>query len=107
LFREIYAASRSAYQMARDSYQVSADQQLVRDADTLRDTELAELLRQPSTRQVLHVGYGELVAPRQPSGNGQALLDDLRAVLLAAPERYAAGLDAHIGRHLQELRSAP
>ena len=110
LFREIYAASRSAYQMTRNSYQVSADQREIRDAATLRDSELIELLRQPATRQVLHVGYGELVSPQQPSSTrkpGQPLLDDLRAVLLEASERYAVGLDAHIGRHLQELRSAP
>jgi len=108
LFREIYETSRLAYKMARNSYQVSADQQHIRDAATLRDTELIDLLRQPATRQVLHVGYGELIAaPRQPANNRQPLLDDLRAVLLDAPERYAADLDAHIGRHLQELRSAP
>jgi tagaturonate epimerase len=107
LFREIYAASRSGYHMARNSYQVSAAQQHIRDAATLRDTQLAELLEHPATRQMLHVGYGELIGPRQTSGNRQFLLDDLRAVLLDAPERYAADLDAHIGRHLQELRSAP
>lgn len=106
LFREIYRASRSAYEMARSSYQVSADQQRLGDAATLRDSDLVELLQHPATRQVLHVGYGELVAPRQPRSNGQPLLADLRAVLLQAPERYAAHLDAHIGRHLEELRSA-
>lgn len=109
LFRDIYAASRSAYQMTRNSYQVSADQRQIRDAATLRDSELIELLRHPATRQVLHVGYGELVTPQEPSRTRkprQPLIDDLRAVLLDAPERYAAGLDAHIGRHLQGLRSA-
>ena len=105
LFREIYEASRSAYEIARSSYQVSADQQSLRDAATLQDRDLVELLEHPATRQVLHVGYGELVAPRQPRSNRQSLLDDLRAVLLQAPERYATGLDAHIGRHLRELRN--
>lgn len=107
LFREIYDASRSAYQMARSSYQVSANPQEVRDAAALRDTELIELLRQPATRQVLHVGYGELAAPRQSSSKHQPLIDDLRTVLLEAPERYAVALNVHIGRHLHELRNVP
>lgn len=105
LFREIYEASTSAYKAARNSYQVSADEQRFRDAATLRDRDLPELLLDPATRQVLHVGYGELVAPRRSRSGGQLLLADLRAVLLQAPERYAAALDEHIGHHLQELRS--
>jgi hypothetical protein len=72
----------------------------------MRDSDLIELLQDPATRQVLHVGYGELIAPRRSRTSGRPLLDELRAVLLQAPERYATLLDAHIGRHLQELRSA-
>jgi len=105
LFREICEVSQSAYQKARSSYHVSAEQQRFRDAATVADTDLAELLEDPATRQMLHVGYGELIAPRRSRTNGRPLLADLRAVLLQAPERYAAVLDAHIGRHLQELRS--
>lgn len=104
LFREIYDVSHAAYKLARNSYQVSADHNVALDPAGLRDDDLGGLLRDPDSRQVLHVGYGELIAPRQ-AHEARPLLDDLRGVLLQAPERYAEVLDNHIGRHLEPLRS--
>jgi hypothetical protein len=103
LFRDVFAASQSAYKLARRSYQVSADHHLARDPAGLREDELGELLRDPASRQVLHVGYGELISPRQSRG-GRSLLEELRAVLLANSRRYAEHLDEHMGRHLKPLR---
>jgi hypothetical protein len=104
LFREIYRASQIAYRVARASYQVSAEQEGATASQNLSDSDLALLLQDPSTRQVLHVGYGELIVPRQRRPD-HLLLDELRAVLLGEPERYASLLEAHIGRHLQPLRN--
>lgn len=103
LFRDIYEVSQSAYTMARASYHVSADDSRLPAAMELADNDLAQLLHDPTARQVLHVGYGELIAPRDDSA-GQTLLDDLRALLLRESERYAAALEHHIGRHLEPLR---
>lgn len=98
LLREIYRLSRDAYAAASQSYQVSATLDKVPDPDALADVDMAELVQAPSTRQILHVGYGaSLTAKARAGGPIDAAV---RAVLIENRDEYWQRLDRHLGRHL-------
>lgn len=92
-FREIYRISREAYVQARESYPVSADPAQLPEAPEVPETELAGLLTSVITRQVVHVGYGDVLAAGE-------LKATIRGLLTAHAGEYADRLQAHIGRHL-------
>lgn len=94
VFREIYTVSRNAYVNARESYPVSADPKDVPPAEAVADAHLPELLSSVGTRQVLHVGYGDVL--------GVSDLDQqIRQILAAEAGEYRDRLRRHIGRHLR------
>jgi hypothetical protein len=101
LFRRSYAASLDAYQRARNSYQVSADFATVPEPQQVSDGKLAELLTNPATRQILHVGYGAVL--RTPDGGPSELGTEIRAALGEYRADYTADLAGHLGRHLAPL----
>lgn len=93
VFREIYAVSRNAYVDARESYPVSADPKDVPPPEAVADAHLPELLSSIATRQVLHVGYGDVLAVSE-------LDRQIRQLLADNPGEYRDRLREHIGRHL-------
>ena len=102
LFRSIYRISRDAYAGTRASYQVSAALQDAPPPETVPDSDLAALLTNPGTRQILHVGYGAVLGNgigEHPTGPA------LRAVLETGAGRYSDLLEVHLGRHLELLRA--
>jgi len=99
LFRRIYAVSREAYRGTRASYQVSAQIDETPDASQLHADELGQLLSRRDTRQILHVGYGAVLA--QKIGAASSLADSLRSLLSSESPAYALALKDHLGRHLQ------
>ena len=104
LFREVYRTSLEAYRGARASYTVSADPDRAPRPDDLADDELVGLVTAPDTRQMLHVGYGAVLTELDSSG-APWLDRGLRALLHREADRYAGGLEAHLGRHLQPFAS--
>jgi hypothetical protein len=99
LFREIYDLSRDTYGVGRASYPVSADVASTRPSSELGDDALVDLLSDPDSRQILHVGYGEVLTSQDERGT-TVLADALRSLLGDEAALYASLLREHIGRHL-------
>jgi len=100
LFREIYAVSREAYRGARASYQVSAQIDNTPEPQGVPEQELASLVVNFDSRQILHVGYGAVLT--MLDGNGDKALDQgLRSVLEAHEIDFEEALEMHLGRHLK------
>lgn len=93
LFREIYAISRAAYVNSRESYPVSADPSRIPAPESVADADLPGLLEDFGARQVVHVGYGDVLAVPEVDRA-------LRALLAENADDYTARLTGHIGRHL-------
>ncbi|MEE6288833.1 tagaturonate epimerase family protein [Georgenia sp. MJ173] len=99
LLREIYGVSRESYRKARASYQVSADVDRTPDPASVPDADLPELVTAFDSRQMLHVGYGDVLTA--VDGAGQRYFDAaLREVLTVNTELYATVLADHLGRHV-------
>ena len=90
-FREILALARGRYDIDRATYHVSARLDKVPVPDTLKETELPDLLDQFDARQVLHVTFGPVL---------DAFGERLLAVLGQHEAVYHALLEAHFRRHL-------
>lgn len=100
LLREMYALSRESYRRARASYQVSADLDRTPEPDAVPDADLRELVGTFDSRQILHVGYGDVLTATD--GSGRRHLDEaLRDVLTAHAAEYEAVVAEHLGRHLE------
>jgi hypothetical protein len=96
---EVYRVSRDAYAMASATYQVTTDVTAAPGASELDTTSVARILSDPTTRQVLHVGYGDVLGAAPGSANHDLALA-VREVLEVNAESYARGLEAHLLRHL-------
>lgn len=83
----------NAYAGSRESYPVSADPSQIPDPDSIADADLAPLLEAFMTRQVVHVGYGDVLTDPVV---GRAV----RSILAAHAGEYTGKLAGHIGRHL-------
>lgn len=99
LLREIYALSRESYRQARASYQVSADIGRTPEPADVADGDLPALVEAFDSRQILHVGYGDVLTATDTAGR-RHLDTALRAVLTANAELYADIVSEHLGRHL-------
>jgi hypothetical protein len=100
LFRAIYAFSLERYGTDRASYHVSAERSRAPRPTDVPDGDLPAVLDQFDAREVLHVTFGSVLTTRRPDGRF-AFFDDLRALLVANPEAYAANLERHFVRHLE------
>ncbi len=99
LMRRIWRVSLDAYAIARASYHVSASVSALENVDPnrLSPAQLAGLVAEPATREILHVAYGAVL-------NGEGAYADLgravRSGVWLQRDRYWADLATHIGRHL-------
>lgn len=100
LLREIYAFARERFETDRASYHISARLDRAPAAAALSDGELATLLEQPDSRQILHVTFGSVLTARDAEGN-RRFSADLIAVLRRHAESYADTVQAHFERHLR------
>jgi tagaturonate epimerase len=100
LFRLIYEFALERYETDRASYHVSAERSRApRSADVL-DRDLPALLQQFDAREILHVTFGSVLTARRADGRF-VFHDDLKSILVAHPEAYAANLERHFVRHLR------
>lgn len=99
LVREMYQVSREAYRQARASYQVSANVEVTPEPADVADENVPELVTQFDSRQILHVGYGDVLTYKNSAGE-QPYMDGLRAVLETNPDMYSDVLVEHIGKHV-------
>ena len=93
-FREVYAFARDHYEVDRASYHVSASLERTGSHEDMPDEELPALLERFDEREILHVTFGSILAEKR-------LREHLFGLLHAHPEAYAAGLEAHLLRHLK------
>lgn len=105
LLRAIYQVSREAYRKASASYQVSADVDRAPEMQDVRDEDVPELVAESDTRQIPHVGYGDVLT--HTDGAGKRHLDEaLREVLAVHHELHVKIMEVHIGRHLAAFAQA-
>lgn len=93
-FREIMNLSLSAFATAKETYHISADPSRIPRIESVSDKDLAELVERHDSRQVLHVGYGDVL---------DRFGDKLKGLLASHEQEHYAGLASHLGRHLQGL----
>lgn len=106
LMRRLWQVALETYATARASYHVSAALPNLPAPEALSARELAGLVDEPNTREILHVTYGAVLHGERASGNeaatAQATLgNDVRRASWEHREAYWARLAGHIGRHLR------
>lgn len=99
VFRKIYKISYQSYEISRFSYQVSATLNGSPTPADLHADDFKELLSSANARQMLHVGYGEVLSLRDVSGEF-ILRNALQLCLIEHKQAYDMALELHIGRHL-------
>jgi len=100
LFRAIYGFARERYEADRASYHVSASLDRAPLPAEVPAGDLAGLLEQFDSRQILHVTFGSVLTATQPDGRPR-FKDALLGLLRSNPEPYARNLEAHFVRHLR------
>ncbi len=102
LFRDIVAASRTAFARDRATYHVSARLARVPAAGGVPDRRLERTYLVPDdARQVLHVAFGSVLTARDP--HGWVFRDGLHALLIREERLHRAVLARHLGRHARAL----
>jgi tagaturonate epimerase len=96
LFRRMYAVAVERYGEARRLYHVTPDLAALPAPADLPDGSCGRLLDDTDARRVLHITYGELLGV-------PVLRRDFFGVLGANLPAYWAGLQLHLGRHLEAL----
>jgi len=102
LLAEMWAISRRAFVRARASYQVSADAAVT--PETLDGVDLGELVSAFDSRQILHVGYGDVL--NATGADGRPLRGRLQELLVTHEEEYAAVVAEHLSRHVAPFAAA-
>jgi hypothetical protein len=101
LFRRIVAFSMSRFETDRASYHISANLSRVPSPDALSVAEReAVYLDEPDGRQVMHVTFGSVLT--DPTHDFRARILD---VLTANAALHADVLEAHLGRHIEQLQA--
>lgn len=96
LYRKAQKFALENYPVAAQYYHVSTDPNTIQDIDLLGDAYLPELLDLPASRQLMHISYGLLL--KQPW-----FREPFFSMLYEKEDRYYAGLERHINRHLKYL----
>lgn len=97
LFREIYAIAREDYRTTSLAYHVSADISKTPEPASVPDADLPGLVAAHDSRQLLHVGYGVVLADNPRAAELSAAVRQLLAVRAT---EYGDSLASHLGRHL-------
>jgi hypothetical protein len=96
LFRRMLAGALAGFGEASKLYHVAADPAAVPPADRVPDDRLETFLEKPDSRQILHIGYGVLLAD-------PGIRSALYATLQANEEKHYTAVKDHIGRHVRLL----
>jgi hypothetical protein len=106
MLRAIYAFARERSHDDRATYHASATLERAPAPGDLADVALPTLLDHLDARQSLHVTFGSVLTGRAADGRPH-FYDRLIGVLRGHAEAYAAGLEAHVLRHLARFVAAP
>lgn len=97
LFREILDFARGRYETDKATYHVSAEVAKVPAAADLADDQLAALLDDFDTRQVLHVTFGSVLT----ADGGERFRTRILGALRGDEEAHYAALKLHLARHVK------
>ncbi len=97
-FREILKFSLKRFESDKKTYHISADSDRIPDPDSLDNNELADLLDDNDTRQVLHVAYGSVLSGDLSESRG--FKKRLMELLEENEELHEANLVRHFEKHL-------
>ena len=98
LYRRAHKYAIAHRSEAEKYYHVSTDVKEIPDIDLQSDNYLPEYLRQPASRQTMHICYGLLLAE-------EWFREQFFREMDAREEDYYRRLEAHIGKHLGLLQS--
>jgi hypothetical protein len=102
LYREVHRFALSSFEEARRHYHITADPENIPNVDALTDAELPVLFTHNDARQVIHIAYGSILNAKKNDGS-YVFRDRLFRLWRENEEVYAELLNAHIGRHLEQL----
>ena len=98
LFRKILDYSGNRFGADKKTYHISADLEKVPRTDSLKDSELQELLNDDHARQVLHVTYGSVLSGSDEEA--ASFKKRLMKTLSEYEETYEKNLIRHFDKHL-------
>ena len=96
LFRQLYAYAKEVFEECRAYYHVSTELSMTADIGNMEDQELAQLMNENPSRQLMHITYGKIM-------NRPEFREKLYGLWRTHREDYAKLLDAHLQHHLQLL----
>ncbi|MGF1669908.1 MAG: tagaturonate epimerase family protein [Balneolaceae bacterium] len=102
LFRDILAFSLKRFEEDRKTYHISADLKKIPVPASLRDEQLAYLLDDNHTRQVLHVAYGSVLSGSEPQA--ESFKEELMETLNKNENLYENNLLIHFRKHLDPFK---
>jgi len=102
LYRRMHAFALEHLEEAKKYYHIGAKVENIPPLDSLKDSELPDLMNRDDSRQVMHITYGLILQARDESGKS-LFKDELYRVLFEYEEEYNQALKKHIGRHLEAL----
>ncbi|MFQ6047794.1 MAG: tagaturonate epimerase family protein, partial [Phycisphaerae bacterium] len=106
LFREIFGFARGRFEQDKATYHISADVRRIADVQRVGDDELASLLDDGDSRQLLHVTFGSVLTWR--SSDGRWLFRDrLLKTLAENEELHYDLLSRHLARHVGPFAQGP
>ncbi len=102
LYREMHEFAFKHQEEARKYYVVSADPKRVPDINKLSDKELARLMEEDDSRQIIHITYGLILLAKDQNGK-YIFRDRIYECLRRNEELYNQFLEKHIGKHMELL----
>ncbi|SDD38603.1 tagaturonate epimerase [Paenibacillus sp. UNCCL117] len=102
LYRRMHQHALDHFEEATAYYHVTTDISAIRPLSETSDAELPDYMNENNARQLLHITYGILLQAKNENGN-KLFADEFFALLNKHEDDFAAGLGAHIGKHLTLL----
>lgn len=102
LFKRILNFAVSNLEEAKKYYIIKAGTEHLPDIFALKDSELAGLLDDEDSRQILHITYG-LILQEKDKNEEYAFKNELFETITGQEDKYYGNLKRHIGRHLAAL----
>lgn len=102
LYRRMHAFALKHIEEAKKYYHISAKVENIPALDTLKDSELPDLMNKDDSRQLMHITYGLILQAKDENGNS-LFKDELYSFLYEHEDEYVEALKRHIGRHLEGL----
>ncbi|MGG1552058.1 tagaturonate epimerase family protein [Paenibacillus ferrarius] len=102
LYRRMHQYALDHFEEATAYYHVTTDLSAIAPLSEVSDAQLPAYMNENNARQLLHITYGLLLQAKNADGS-LTFADEFFQTLAEQEDVFAAGLRAHIGRHLELL----